>query len=135
MKVDKRPRKEKIFISFWKCVEYKHIAFVTRSTEKVLMLVTNLENIPQFIFPLKKLIFWIHNRLLAFWTCICYVLLSIVFAMYCIASSLLVIQRKSSFVELLNQTLPSVALPLLRIFHPIRIGSALVTLPPTNPQF
>ena len=30
MKVDKRPGKE----SFWKCVEHKHIVFVTRSIEK-----------------------------------------------------------------------------------------------------
>ena len=72
LKVDKRTRK-KIFICFWKCVdvEYKHIAFVTRSTEEILVLVTNLGDVPQFLFPLKKLNFVIHDWLLAFWICIC----------------------------------------------------------------
>ena len=48
--------KKKIFICIWKCidVEYKQIAFVTRSTEKKFVMATNLD-VPQFLFPLKKI--------------------------------------------------------------------------------
>ena len=57
IKVDKRTRK-KIFICFWKCVdvEYKHIAFIT-STAKILVLVTNSGDVPQFLSPSKKIKF------------------------------------------------------------------------------
>ena len=49
-------KSKNIFICSWKCVhvEYKHIAFVTRSTEKILVLVTSLEDVPQFLFALEK---------------------------------------------------------------------------------
>ena len=52
------------FICFEKCVEYKHIAFVSRSTEKVLMLITNLGNV-SVSFLLTKINFLIHDWLLA----------------------------------------------------------------------
>ena len=36
-------------------VEYKHIAFVTRSTEKILVLIINSGDVPQLLLPLKKI--------------------------------------------------------------------------------
>ena len=58
MKVDKRTRK-KIFICFWKCVdvEYKHIAFVTRSTEKYFGVGHKLRRYFTVPSPLKKIKF------------------------------------------------------------------------------
>ena len=60
-----------IFNSFWKCVEYKHIAFVTRSIEKYFDDGHKLRKCSKVPFPLKKIIFFIHDLLLAFWICIC----------------------------------------------------------------
>ena len=51
MKVDKILRKKRSSFAF---KEHKHLAFVTRSTEKILRLITNLENVPQVPFPQKK---------------------------------------------------------------------------------
>ena len=56
IKVDIRQWKEKIFICFWKCVdvEYKHIAFVTRSTEKNFGVGHKLRRCSTVPFLLKK---------------------------------------------------------------------------------
>ena len=55
MKVNKKQRKvKKVFICFWKRLEHKHIAFITQSTEKILRLITNLENVLQVPFPQKS---------------------------------------------------------------------------------
>ena len=58
MKVDKRPRKEKIFICFCKYVEYKHIALVTRSTEKKFGVGHKLRKCSTVPFPLTKINFF-----------------------------------------------------------------------------
>ena len=66
MKVDKRPRQEKkVVICFWKWLKHKHLAFVTRSTEKILRLITNLGNVPQVPFPQKNF-FWLTFGFLRF---------------------------------------------------------------------
>ena len=59
IKVDKRPRKVKNIICSWKCVdvEYKHIAFVTRSTEKKFSVGHKHRKCFTVPFPLKKIEF------------------------------------------------------------------------------
>ena len=68
IKVDKRTRK-KIFICFWKCVdvECKHIAFVTRSTEKNFGVDHKLRRCSTAPSPFKKnLILWFTIGFLRF---------------------------------------------------------------------
>ena len=58
MKVKERARKEKKLICFWKCVEYKHIAFVTRSTENNFGIGHKLKKYFTIPLPLKKINFF-----------------------------------------------------------------------------
>ena len=67
MKVNKRPGKEKkVFFCFWKCVEHKHIAFVTRSTKKNFGVDHKVRKCLTVSFPFKNLIFLIQDWLLVY---------------------------------------------------------------------
>ena len=74
IKVDKRPRKEKIFSFAFGSVQMYNTNTLLSSRgqqKKIVVLVTSLEDVPQSLFSLKKINFVIHDWLLAFWICIC----------------------------------------------------------------